>query len=83
MKLTDKETQYRQKHKRCKYCLHLDFVCPYIECFGYWNCKAKDKIVKYTENFPRTFCSCYEVNENPLTSKEIFDSILNKKKEKF
>ena len=52
--------EYRKKHKKCSYCKYLNLVVlPTGDC-SYFECRAKDRIIKF-EDAPRPFCSCYTV----------------------
>lgn len=52
--------EWRNKHRKCKYCIHLRYMTLPQNCFGddTW-CMAKDKTVN--ENIPRPFCLLFQV----------------------
>lgn len=56
--------QYRQKHKKCKFCtyLHYDSKPEILNIgSGFFECRVKDKIIRSIE-IPR-LCKSYVVNE--------------------
>lgn len=64
--MDEKVVRYRQRHKRCKYCIHKTLRTP--KCSGlpdYYVCEAKDKIMLdwSVEYLPRVFCSCYQLSK--------------------
>lgn len=48
--------EWRNKHKRCKYCAFIQLT----DCG--WECTAKDKFVY--RNIPRVFCKLFRVRED-------------------
>ncbi|MDD4805049.1 MAG: hypothetical protein PHN69_07980 [Candidatus Pacebacteria bacterium] len=54
---------YRQKHKRCKFCKWLKSnYDDYDGTFMYSECILKDKVVNHY-NISRWYCKYYEVDE--------------------
>ncbi len=61
---TDKVKAYRNRHRRCDYCIHLEpsHVGGYRTDAAYW-CAAKKKFVSlYLADLPRLFCRCFEAD---------------------
>lgn len=54
--------EYRQKHRKCKFCKHLRYVLAPLPYTNYMECKIKDKIINFP-NFTRKFCKCFELKE--------------------
>ena len=60
--------EYRQKHKKCKYCEYYEATAlpiPYSPIIR--ECVLKDKQIKYI-GLPR-FCRWYQVKNNERTAK--------------
>lgn len=55
--------EWRRKHPKCKYCVHLRHMMFPPYCLGRdtW-CNAKEKIVD--EDLPRPFCRLFEARED-------------------
>ena len=58
--MDDKVYKYRKRHPCCNYCKYLKLRTPIIpHVSDYYECEAKDKIIRCTEML--RICSCYEV----------------------
>lgn len=66
--MNEKVYKYRQKHKRCKYCKHLQLIIRKDTGGSYYHCDAKYHIISdclpNMISVPRWFCGCYEVKED-------------------
>lgn len=56
-KKEDQVTQWRRRHKRCKFCRHLEYLSNPCGISAF-KCRAKETIV--CEWLPRPFCGLYE-----------------------
>lgn len=62
--------EYRQKHKKCKYCKYrkLDLSGGKLSIPPFYVCEVKDKIIRDMlpdmTRVPRLFCKWYEVKED-------------------
>ena len=56
-------TEWRNTHRKCKFCAHLRYMTLPPNCMGRdtW-CRAKMKTVE--DEIPRLFCKLFEVKED-------------------
>jgi hypothetical protein len=61
--------EYRQKHKKCKYCEHICYLSlpPFAIGDKDTYCKAKKKLVN--DEIPRPFCKVYSVKRRVVNDR--------------
>lgn len=59
--------EYRQKHKRCRYCkyCYYETLPHHLTATTFWKCKVKDKVldVEFLWNFRGIFCPVFVPEE--------------------
>ena len=71
-KKEDRVAQWRRRHKRCKFCRHIEYLDNPCGISAY-KCRAKEKLVH--EWLPRPFCGLYELKIQKM-DREVNDNAL-------
>ena len=64
-----KQIEYRETHKRCKFCKYNHYrTLPSGLDICYWECLCKDTMIRH--NLQAIFCKYYEIEKGDLESRD-------------
>lgn len=70
MKFDQKQIEYRQLHRKCRWCRYskYEIYSHWTECC-YWHCQLKDEIIKY-DKLKAKFCKYYDIDKGDVELKD-------------